>query len=278
MTFAAYRKIDAVNWSSLKHLFVDRAGPEDPRLCIVSPMRYKHFRDQGEVEETDAMRLGKATHTAIYEPDRFALEYILWTGGVRNGKKWEAFEQAAEGRCILTVAQYERALGLRDAVRSHPIASAYLARGEAEKTIVWTDEATGLRCKGRLDWLSHSFGCVVDLKTTNDIGERAFRGLCEKMGYFRQLAMYTGGAAACGLLVPPARAVIIAVENKPPHEVAVYAVDRDALDSASAEVAELLQVLKACKETDKWPGRFETEQLLRRPDWVMGEPEIAFEE
>jgi hypothetical protein len=278
MTFDEYRAIDAVNWSSLKHLFVDRAGPEHPRLCITSPMRYRYFKDQGEPEETDAMRLGKATHTAVYEPDRFALEYLVWKGGDRRGPKWESFKEAAEGRCILTAAQYERALAIRDAVRSHPIAAAYLAKGEAEKTITWTDDLTGLRCKARLDLLSHSMGALTDLKTTNDIGERMFRGTCEKLGHFRQLGMYTKGIAACGLLVPPVRAVIIAVENKPPHEVAVYAIEPDSLETARAEVEELLQVLKACQEANHWPGRFETEQTLRRPDWVMGEPEIAFEE
>jgi hypothetical protein len=279
MTFDRYRAIPAVNWSTLKHLYVDRAPVTDDRLCIVSPLRYKFFKEQPEATvETDAMRLGKLTHTAVFEPDRLPLEYVVCACEDKRLKAHQACKLAAEGRTLVSESAYGKALAIRDAVRTHPIASWYLRDGEAERTIQWTDQATGLACKGRLDWLSHTGGCVVDLKTTNDIGERVFRATCEKLGHFRQLAMYCAGAAACDLLVPPVRAVIIAVENKPPHEVAVYAVEADSLASAGAEVDELLSVLKACKEADKWPGRFETEQLLRRPDWVMGEPEIAFEE
>jgi hypothetical protein len=277
MTFEQYRAIDAVNVSSLKHMYVGKAPPTEDRLCITSPYRYDYFKRQPDTKATDAMKLGSATHTAVFEPDRLPLEYAIWTGDTRKGPKWDAFLEAAEGRTDLTEAAYHKALAIRDAVRANPLAAAYLERGEAEKTITWTDEATGLRCKSRLDFLSHSLPTVVDLKTTNDISERAFKALCERMGYFRQLAMYGAGAVACDLLVRPS-AVIIAVENKAPYEVAVYRIEPDSLAGAAEEVAELLTVLKRCRETGVWPSRYTTEQTLTRPDWVTGEPEIAFEE
>jgi hypothetical protein len=277
ITFEQYRALEGVNWSSLKHLYVDRAPPTDERLCITSPLRYRYWLEQPSAE-TGPMRLGKLTHTAVFEPDRLPLEYVVCACEDRRLKAHQACKTAAEGRTLVTDTDYQRALAIRDAVRGHKVAASFLEAGDAERTITWTEPTSGLGCKGRLDWLSISRGCVVDLKTTNDIGERAFRASCEKLGHFRQLAMYTTGAELCDLLVPPARATIIAVENKPPFEVAVYTVEPDALVSARAEVEELLGVLKACRESDRWPGRFETEQTLRRPDWVMSEPEIAFEE
>jgi hypothetical protein len=277
LSFDAYKAIDAVNFTSLKQLFVDRAGPHEDRLCITSPYRYQYFKLQGDTRETDAMRVGRATHTAVFEPDSFMREYALFDGKVRAGKAWDAFRAMHAGRTILTSAQYDKAIAIRDAVRTNSDAMFYLQRGEAEKAITWTDKPTGLRCKARLDFLSHVRPCVVDLKTTNDIGERAFKAQCEKMGYFRQLAMYTAGAVAADLLVVP-RAVIIAVENKPPYEVAVYPIEADALVTAGEEVAELLGVLKDCLASDSWPPRYTTEQVLARPSWVSSEPEIAFEE
>lgn len=277
LSFDAYKAIDAVNWSSLKHLFVDRAGPADERLCITSPYRYQYWRQHSDTRETDAMKLGRATHTAVFEPDSFMREYALWTGDRRAGKEWTDFCAMNAGRTILTETQYEKALAIRDAVRSNPEAMAYLAKGQAERSITWPDKPTGLRCKGRLDFLSATFPCVVDLKTTNDIGERAFQAQCERMSYFRQLAMYTGGAVACDLLVVP-RAVIIAVENKAPFEVAVYAIEPDALVTAGEEVAELLATLKACLAADAWPSRYTTEQTLARPSWASGEPDFTNEE
>jgi hypothetical protein len=278
LTFEQYAAIDAVNFSSLKHLFVDRAGPDVPDLCVTSPYRYDYHRKH-PTEPTAAMRLGRLTHTAVFEPDRLPVEYLVCCCDDRRKKEHRTCVTSAEdqGRTLVTDSDYQRALTIRDAVRANPIAAAYLRDGEAEQTIRWTDPTTGLACKGRLDWFARSPRAIVDLKTTNDIGERAFRAACERMGYFRQLAMYAMGVEACGLMVE-ARCVLIAVENRPPFEVAVYPVDSDSLHSARAEVEELLTVLKACREADLWPPRYTTERILRRPDWVMGEPEIAFEE
>ena len=266
MTFDQYRAIDAVNFSSLKHLHVSSSP------LLTSPMRYRHHKAFPSHDETDAMRLGKATHTAVFEPDRLLLEYAVWTGDRRAGPKWTAFEEAAGGRTILTENQYGRALAIRDAVRAHPIAATYLERGEPEKTITWTDAATGLLCKGRLDWFSHTRPCVVDLKTTRDIDARAFGAMAARMGYHRQLAMYVAGALANDLFIVP-RAVIIAVESAAPHEVAVFTLDEnsDALTAGAEEIAELLATLKTCIETDNWPGRYEFAQTLELPHWLYDE-------
>jgi hypothetical protein len=277
-SFEKYRAIEGVNWSSLKNLYVDRAPPTESRLCITSPYRYQYWKQRGDVFETPAMRLGRAVHTAVFESDRLPLEYVVCSCTNKNLKAHRLCKQQATGKTLLGEAEYDKAIAIRDAIRANPNAAAYLARGEAEKTIVWTDKATGLRCKGRLDFFSHAFPAVVDLKTTNDIGERAFRAQAEKMGYFRQLAMYTAGAVAADLLVVP-RAVIIAVENRPPYEVAVYPIEADALATAGEEVAELLATLKDCLASDSWPPRYTTEQVLARPAWVSGDDiSIGFEE
>jgi hypothetical protein len=269
MSFATYRAIKAVNYSSLKHLHV---GQKDG-ASILSPLRYRYFADRPDAQkETDAMRLGKATHTAVFEPDRLLLEYVVCSCPDRKRKSHQACKARAVGRTLITEAQYETALAIRDAVRSHPLAAPYLERGEPEKTITWTDAVTGLRCKGRLDWLSTSYPCVVDLKTARDIDARAFGAAAARMGYHRQLAMYVAGAVANDLLIVP-RAVIIAVENTPPHEVAVFTLNErdDAFVAGAEEAAELLACLKSCIESGEWPGRYVTEQSLELPFWLSSE-------
>lgn len=278
-SFKAYKAIDAVNWSSLKQLYVGKRGPLEEGLCITSPHRYRYFQQHGDDRDTAAMRLGRAVHTAVFEPHRLAVEYIVCTCSDKRAKAHQLCKRMAKstGRTLLGESEHDKAQAIRDAVRSSPLAMAYLEQGEPEKTIRWTHGPTGLHCKSRLDWLAGRFPCVVDLKTTNDISERTFKSLAERMGYFRQLAMYTAGAVACDLIVAP-KAVIIAVENRAPYEVAVYPIEPDSLKSATDEVDELLATLKRCRETDTWPPRYTTEQVLARPDWVTGEPEIAFEE
>lgn len=258
-----YAGLDAVNWSSLKHL-------------RESPARYFH-RKQHREPDSDTFRFGRAVHTAVFEPDRFPLEYVVWTGPRRAGKEWEAFSAAVGDRTILTVDQYQRALDIRDAVRAHPLVAPYLREGMAEHTLTWTDDATGLRCKGRLDWISTSISAVLDLKTTRDIGARAFGMSAARLGYHNQLAFYRAGVMANDILLDPA-CVIVAVEHEAPHEVAVYHLDMNALACGEEENAALLSQLKTCLESNTWPGRYSEEQDLSLPHWLFGDDEEDPEE
>jgi len=251
MTFEDYRKIDAVNASSLKEM---RKSP-----------RHFAYRIKHPMEDTPRLGLGRATHTAVFEPDRFPLDYALWDGD-RRGKAYAAFCEQHPHQTILKAEEYATCLAMRDAVRSHPVAGVLLAPpGEAEKVVTWTDEATGLACKARLDWWR--VGLLCDLKTTADVDEHKFAGLAFRMGYHVQMAFYRTGLAATGLDAPPPR--IIAVETSAPHDVAVFALDDDALWKGETEVADLLAKVAAGKFSNLWPGRYPEERPLSIPAWAF---------
>ena len=162
------------------------------------------------------------------------------------------------------------------AILAHPVAAAYLARGEAEKTLTWTDPATGLQCKCRTDFLSRSLGAVVDLKSAVNIESRAFQNAIMRYGYNCQGAHYRNGAIACGEFVDPA-VVIIAVEKTAPFDVGVFRLKPDAINAGAADVADLLALLKQCIETDTWPGRYPDEVDMGIPAWAtMGDLEMTF--
>ncbi len=258
-TFATYSLIDAVNWSSLKHM--ER-----------SPLHYQHALT-ADREDSTAMAMGRATHTAVLEPHRLETDYAVFGGLRRAGKEWEAFEAANAGKTILKREEYQRCIAMRDAVRAHPVAASYLASGQAEKTITWKHPGVGLECKGRLDWVSESRAAVVDLKTTGDVDAVKFASLAARMGYFKQLAFYRDGLAyATGNVLA---AVIIAVEAKAPHDVAVLPIDEDSLYAAAEQYAELLAKVAACRQSGVWPGRYPEEQPLRMPAWNWNDEEDA---
>ena len=252
-TFDGYRGIEAVNWSRLKYM-------RD------SPLAYRYHRDHG-VTVTDAMRLGSATHTAILEPHRFLADYVLWDGGDGRGKEWAAFRESAGERTILTSSQYTQALAISDAVRNNAQAMRYLDHGTNEATVKWTDAASGLVCKGRMDL--YTGPVIVDVKTTRSIDERKLRSQMETLGVFCQLAMYRMGVIANEWAVDP-RCVIIAAEQFPPHDVGVFCVHPPDIETAEGEVAALLGKLRDCMNRDHWPGRFESETPIARPAWAMG--------
>jgi hypothetical protein len=146
----------------------------------------------------------------------------------------------------------------------------YLAQGEPEKVLTWTDQRTGLACKSRVDWLAP--GIVLDLKTARDaVDPRAFSSAAWRLGYLHQLAFYCAGART--VTGVEHEAVVVAVEPEPPYDLAVYNVDGDDLWLAGEEVNALLAKLAECRKADQWPGAFTTEQTLHAPRWAHADAE-----
>ncbi|MGO8683423.1 MAG: PD-(D/E)XK nuclease-like domain-containing protein [Thermoleophilia bacterium] len=254
LTFAEYQQIDSVNWSSLKAI-----GK--------SPLHYRYSLTHPR-EDTPAMLMGRAVHCAVLEPDRFPLDYAVYRGARRAGSDWTEFEAANEGRTILKVDEYERCLDIRNAVRAHPVAAALLTTGRPEVTVEWTDAATGIACKARIDWLQGR--SLVDLKTCKSVDAREFGAVAARMQYHGQFAFYKRGLAATSKSDPrPAR--IIAVEYDPPFDVAVFRVGADAALAGDDLVDEYLRTLSVCRRRDNWAGRYPQQTELELPSWALGE-------
>ncbi len=63
---------------------------------------------------------------------------------------------------------------------------------------------------------------------------------------------------------------MIAVEKEAPYAVAVYRVSEAAIESGRREYTHLLERLKHCLDTDRWPGLCEDqEKELELPDWTF---------
>lgn len=258
MSFCAYRDLPGVNWSTLKHM-------------ARSPLHYNAAATGALVKDTPAMAFGRAVHTAVLEPDMFPRSYVVWDGGIRRGAVWESFRAANEAKEIVSAADYERALALRDAVRGHGVAGPLLDNGVAERVLMWIDEQTGITCKARLDWVSDA---LVDLKTTTDVDERVFGQHAARLGYHGQLAFYRRGLVANGYPeTTPVR--LIAVESDEPHDVAVYELDDDVLWAGDALVDRLLEELEACMAQNTWPGRYPETTRLVLPSWAWPQEKVS---
>ena len=250
-THSDYAAAPGVNWSCLKAM-------------QRSPAHYQ-YRLTHPLEDTPAMRFGRAVHCAVLEPDRFPLDFTTFAGR-RAGNAWAEFAAVNGDKTILTVEDYERALDVRDAVRAHRVARRLLRWGKPEVSLQWVDPETRVRCKGRLDWLAPG-GVLVDLKTTRDIEARTFGRLAERMSYHCQAAFYRSGLIASG--AAPAAVYMIAVEVDEPHDVAAYAVDEDVLEVGLMEVRALLHRVKECRRKRRWPGGYPEVESLDFPQWAL---------
>lgn len=249
----SYFDMPGINWSSLTHM---RA----------SPLMYKH-RLSVPRADTPALALGRVTHTLVFEPEKFAAEHVIWEGGARRGKDWDNFKDLHCDQTIFKPGEIDEAVQMAEAVRRHPLVQPYLEGGEFERAIEWTDQATGLRCKGRPDWLLPESRILLDLKTARSIDSRRLGAAAASYGYHCQLAHYRAGVAA-GLGWEPQRVILIAVEKEGPHDVGVFELDPEALYAGTEEVAELLRMVRVCTDAANWPGRYATEMALQLPGWM----------
>lgn len=257
LTFSEYRALPGEHATRLKRM-------------MVSPLHYWHARNH-ERPDTDDFRIGRATHTAVLEPDRFALDCTVYTASKSKGegarKAWEEFQRVNTGRTILDAGEYKQALAMRDAVHGNALAHELLTGGDAEVSATWQHFSTEMPCKARLDYLGPRG--IVDVKTTSRIDPNAFSRDAAVFGYHVQFAFYHYGLEMVTGEKVPFWAVV--VEKSPPFDVVVYRVPDSVLEAATHQFAGLLERVKQCEATNKWPGvAGESVMELQLPEWVNG--------
>lgn len=252
MDVVDYLKLDAMNWSTLKH-------------ALVSARHLRAAMDAEPTPSTPAQALGTAVHVAVLEPDRWEDAVAVSPKVDRRTKSgkaaWTEHLEASAGRLVITEEQADTARRMGDAVRSHPAARGLLATGEAEVTRTW--EVGGRPAKGRIDWLDESFGLLVDLKTTRDpVDPDTVARTVARYSYHAQLEWYARGA---GSDVTP---YLMLVESSPPHDVAVYEMDPATRAHGAGLVERAVETWLRAEESSDWPGVAEDVQRLTLPGWV----------
>lgn len=255
-----YDHLPRLNWSKLKHL-------------EKSAQHFQYYL-LNEDEDTDARKLGRAVHLAVFEPELFRATCVVWDCGARRGKDWEAFVKRNEGKEILTENQHASALAISQSVRNHAIAQKYIAGGQGEATVLWeylspmTAEAPGfkLECKSRPDFLTDS-GWLVDLKKVRDASPAGFGRAVWNYRYHAQAAFYVDAIkSVTGQERPVA---FVAVEEKPPHVVQVYRLTQEQLELGRTTYRELLSTYNQCRSKNRWPGYADNELDVELPPYAL---------
>lgn len=188
-------------------------------------------------------------------------------------------------RNVLTPEEWDQLHNMRAAVMAHPAASRLLALpGKAEQSVYWIDQQTGVLCRCRPDFWAQEAAIVVDVKTTEDASEDAFKNSIGRYGYDTQDAMYNDGIQeATG---KPLKAfVFLAVEKTAcvvegqAKGVAVYRLKDEARQLGRAKYRADLAVYAKCEETGHWPG-YGTGviQEIDLPNWQYAQNAHLFEQ
>lgn len=252
MPDADYRLVDALNWSSLKHLndcpakfFLERRDPKPP---------------------TEAMKFGTAYHCYALERKIFRSRYKVIPKMVRRGKEWDLVcqEAALENRQL--VFEHERDLmgSMAKVFDAHTFVNGMMGNSRREVCVFWRHR--GIKCKGKVDILNEKLRLIADLKTTTDCKPDKFMPEILKRGYDQQMAFYIDGLASNRIYVDSF--VIFAQSTERPYGVWAYEGKREEIDAARVELDKLFKLYEACNEANYWPLYPEVLTRIQIPKFI----------
>ena len=269
--YEVYDSWPYVNHSSLRH-------------AMRSAAHYLWAMENGVTLESKSLRFGSLVH-ALAADDLTGI-YIF------HGPEWEDMrarykrptatrewehrvgkirKKLGPDTQVYTAQEHEAAVNVWESVKAHPIAADFFRDARREVSIVWDDQATGVRCKARLDAVN-SYG-ITDLKTTGDASDfersiRAFR-------YYRQLAFYQAGWAqvAGGELL---EARIVAVESSACYGVRAAPLSDRLLAAGREEYEVALTRIARAIDSDRWegyqsPDQWDSDMKTEVTVWIDGE-------
>lgn len=228
-----------------------------------SPAHYAAWL-QHKPAPTFDMILGTWIHTALLEPEVFARKYACGAGGDKRTKKYEAdlakIVEDNPGKELIPPEHWDTVRLMADRFHANPLVKGILASSDVEQSMFWTDERTGIECKGRPDIITE--GAIIDLKSSKDGSPESFRESVAKYRYHVQAAMYCRGADT--ILKTPHSFAIIVVEKEPPYSIVFYNLDSLALMRGVELLDRDLATYSACKAENS----FHMVQTISLPHWA----------
>lgn len=219
------------------------------------PAQFKYDRDNPQPPKRE-FDLGNAVHAAVLGEghDIVVLDYPDWKKAEARQKRDDAY---AAGKVPLLPKENAQVNAMAKAIREHPLAGPLFAPGTgiAERSIYWTDPATGVRCRVRPDWLKQlpSLTLCVDLKTTKDANPEAVSRAIRDYSYHQQDAFYTDGIEAAGLAPQGCRFIFVFISKQAPYLITVRELTDQDRDIGRARNERALRLYADCVANDHWP-------------------------
>jgi exodeoxyribonuclease VIII len=230
---------------------------------------------------TAAMLLGTLVHCAVLEPEEFGKRYAIAPKVDRRTKigkeTWKEFVKINADKQVITMEDSDTAMHIARCVRAHSVANDLLTGGEPECVFQWTHEKTGVKCKGKADYVKKprtkdriyldpaNDGILVDLKTANDASPSGFSKACANLGYHLQDAHYSEGSD-CGQFL------FVVVETSYPFIVEVYELDDEAKEAGKAKVDAAIRRYDELNLFNLWDANYSGEEKITKlslPKWSL---------
>lgn len=260
---------DWLSWSRMKYLVPPSTPAHFKASLTAGEERKRHF-DMGKV--VHALVLGDGKEFEVVQALNKAKETVDATSYDLVSAQRHRDEIYAAGKVPILRFELDVAEKMAASVKAHRIANALLSNGKPEVSLFWVDEATGVKCRARVDWLPDKVEgrrlIVPDVKTAVSAAPVEFAKAVANWGYFGQWTHYLDGIRALGLDDDPAW-VFVTIEKSDPFLVSVsnFAQEED-VKLARGVVDHCRRLYRECSEADHWPGYSEGIQQLSLPSWL----------
>lgn len=271
-------------FEGLIHNLDDPSYRAVPRISVSGLKKFQRSAAHGragldglvQIASPETLIFGQLCHTAVLEPDRLELDFVVAPKFDRRTKAGKAaaaeFEAGVGDRTVVTEGQYLLATRIRDSVLAHPVAAEILKEGSAEVSAFWRapldGQAVEVPVKGRLDWVTTYEGqdLIFDLKTCQDASAQDFPKSAGRFGYHLQAAFYSDGYHQLTGRRP--RFVFGAVEKEPPFAVQLFEFDYASLARGRESYQRALRTYADAAKTGLYDGYPTDIHQMTLPPWV----------
>ena len=199
---------------------------------IKSPAHFLAYKRMDFVESA-SMRLGTAVHSALLEPKEFKNIYDV-TDLRKNTKAYKQLLAENPDTEYLNNSDWRSIQEIKRRFEQNREATELLELCNKRETEVKAD-IQGVPFRGFVDAMSKD--TIIDLKTTQDATAEGFSRSVYNFSYHLQAAIYKE-------LTGASEFYIIAIENTSPHNICIYQLSQDALDSGYAMMTKGIQSFK----------------------------------
>lgn len=251
------------------------SGPELSSTAISvfinkSPAHYRLMRDGKWSPVSTAFKSGNAAHVYLLERKEFFERYAVGPDARRNSKEWKEWaDDQSEGVELLKASEFNRDVRpLYDRVTESCAEAKWLLDqpGKTEVSFFWTDQKTGISCRGRADKLIDTGKklIAVDIKTTKNAAPSAFSRSIADYGYHRQNEFYQGGLQQ--ITGRQVLFVFLAIETGS-MVAACYTLAKEAKMKARVELDDAMLAISQCQANNHWPGYTTRIEEIDLPKW-----------
>lgn len=256
-------------------LLLPPSCPAKFREYVDNPPLPKREYDFGHVAHL--MLLGTGPGLSVLDP---AVHGRRKDGGIADnpaattGWKQACLAARDAGKVPVHVDVVDTAALMVAAVHNHPEAGELFARGHPEVSMYHTDPQTGVRLRGRADWMTYRDGrlVIVDYKTARDGGANpaTWARRAVDFGYHIQGAWYWTLARALDIAESPAFLFVVQ-EKTPPYLVSVNELDPPGFELGLTRMRQAIDIYARCSAEDRWPGYGDGINPVSLPPWAFAD-------